>query len=63
MKKVLIFIFNILDKRVVVEALLELLDKQAKKTANKVDDEIVAYLKTHKETLIESLENVDKKIS
>lgn len=63
MKKVLIFIFNILDKRVVVEALLELLDKQANKTANKVDDEIVAYLKTHKEILIESLENVDKKIS
>ena len=63
MKKVLIFIFNMLDKRVIIEALLDLLDKQAQKTTNKVDDEIVAYLKTHKEILIESLENVDKKIS
>lgn len=63
MKKILLIIFKLLDKRTLVEVLLELLENQAKKTSNKVDDEVVNFLKSNKETLIESLEDVDKKES
>lgn len=56
----LLLVLSVVDKKLVVDLFIEFLEKQAKRTKNIVDDEIVRLLKEYKQDLIERLEKIDK---